>query len=210
MALFTTGIVVSSVLLRGGEGHPLYQLVDPAGTTALILVFAMMLLSVSGEGWLLPGPLAAHDRSRPEKTESGSPAPKVASAPESVVLLDSLRRLMVEDKIYREEGLNIAALAGRLGIPEYRLRRLINERLGYRNFTAFLNGYRLEDAMQALADPSQADVPILTIALDAGFQSIGPFNRAFKARAGVTPTEFRRQHLASTKGAGASSSLGRH
>ena len=35
-------------------------------------------------------------------------------------------------------------------------------------------------------------VPVLTIAMDTGFQSIGPFNRAFKAATDVTPTEFRR------------------
>ena len=31
--------------------------------------------------------------------------------------------------------------------------------------------------------------------MDAGFQSIGPFNRAFKAETGLTPTEFRRDAL---------------
>jgi AraC-like DNA-binding protein len=87
----------------------------------------------------------------------------------------------------------LAALAGRLGAPEYRLRRLINQRLGHRNFSAFLNGYRLDEAIAALEDPSQAEVPILTIALDAGFQSVSVFNRAFKVRTGVTPTEFRRR-----------------
>ena len=35
-------------------------------------------------------------------------------------------------------------------------------------------------------------VPVITIAMDAGFQSLGPFNRAFKATTGVTPTEYRR------------------
>lgn len=35
-------------------------------------------------------------------------------------------------------------------------------------------------------------MPILTIALDAGFGSLGPFNRAFRAETGLTPTEFRR------------------
>ena len=29
-------------------------------------------------------------------------------------------------------------------------------------------------------------------ALDAGFRSLGPFNRAFKTETGVTPSEFRR------------------
>ena len=40
-----------------------------------------------------------------------------------------------------------------------------------------------------------AAIAILTIALDTGFQSIGPFNRAFKAHTGMTPTEFRRTRL---------------
>jgi len=100
--------------------------------------------------------------------------------------------MMEQDKVYREEGLSIAVLATRLGTPEYRLRRLINQRLAHRNFSSFVNGYRLSDAMVALADPGQAEVPILTIALDAGFQSIAPFNRAFKAQTGMTPSEFRR------------------
>jgi len=36
----------------------------------------------------------------------------------------------------------------------------------------------------------------LTIAMDAGFQSLGPFNRAFKAATDLTPTEFRRLAMA--------------
>ena len=80
-----------------------------------------------------------------------------------------------------------------MSIPEYRLRRLINQQLGYRNFNVFLNNHRIEEAKAALADPSQAEVPVITIAMDAGFQSLGPFNRAFKATTGVTPTEYRRQ-----------------
>jgi AraC-like DNA-binding protein len=72
------------------------------------------------------------------------------------------------------------------------LRRLINQRLGYRNFNAFLNNHRIEEAKAALADPAQAAVPVITIAMDAGFQSLGPFNRAFKAMTGVTPSEYRK------------------
>jgi AraC-like DNA-binding protein len=102
---------------------------------------------------------------------------------------------MEEDRVYRHEGLSVATLAARLSLPEYRLRRLINQRLGHRNFTSYVNGYRLAEVVAALSDPTQAQVPILTIALDAGFQSIGPFNRAFKAQTGMTPTDFRREHM---------------
>jgi AraC-like DNA-binding protein len=73
---------------------------------------------------------------------------------------------------------------------------VINEGLGHRNFHTFLNRYRIDEAKAALSDLSQRDVPVLTIAMDAGFQSIGPFNRAFKADTGITPTEFRRDALA--------------
>lgn len=107
-------------------------------------------------------------------------------------LVDALMRLMADERIYRHDNVTIGSLAARLSIPEYKLRRLINQRLGYRNFNVFLNNHRIEEAKAALADPAQVDVPVITIAMDAGFQSLGPFNRAFKATTGVTPTEYRR------------------
>ncbi len=106
---------------------------------------------------------------------------------------------MRNNKVYREEGFSIAVLSSKLSIPEYRLRRLINQKLGHRNFSAFVNSYRLSEAMAALGDPSQSSVPVLTIALDTGFGSIGPFNRAFKAHTGMTPTEYRREHANGTQ-----------
>jgi transcriptional regulator GlxA family with amidase domain len=47
----------------------------------------------------------------------------------------------------------------------------------------------------ALTDPTQSDVPILTIALDAGFGSLGPFNRAFRESEAMTPSEYRSRNL---------------
>jgi AraC-like DNA-binding protein len=116
--------------------------------------------------------------------------------PAEVRLAEALQHLMQVEQAYRREDLSVTTLAALLKVPEYRLRRLINQRLGHRNFTAFVNGLRLHAARAALADPSQSHVPVLTIALTAGFQSIGPFNRAFKTATGQTPTEFRQQHRA--------------
>ena len=110
-------------------------------------------------------------------------------------LVDALMRLMGDERIYRHDNITIGTLVTKLGIPEYRLRRLINQRLGYRNFNVFLNNHRIEEAKAALSDPAQLEVPVITIAMDAGFQSLGPFNRAFKAITGVTPTEYRRQNV---------------
>jgi AraC-like DNA-binding protein len=128
-------------------------------------------------------------------TKPGSPPP----APTDDPLAERLRAYMELEKPHRDEGLTIAGLAQRLGEQEYRLRRLINRAMGHRNFAQFLNSYRLAEVKQALADPAQREVPILTIALDAGFGSLGPFNRAFKDSEGVTPTEFRAKALADSE-----------
>jgi AraC-like DNA-binding protein len=111
-------------------------------------------------------------------------------------VLARLEKVMRHDAGWRETGLTIGELAQRVAIPEYRLRRLINQRLGFRNFTAFLNSYRLAAAAIRLADPAELRTPVLTIALDLGWGSIGPFNRAFRARFNMTPTDYRR-HKAS-------------
>ncbi len=128
----------------------------------------------------------------PEVQADASDVAVVESSAADQKLVDALMRLMGDERIYRHDNVTIGTLATKLAIPEYRLRRLINQRLGYRNFNVFLNEHRIAEAKAALADPSQAEVPVITIAMDAGFQSLGPFNRAFKATTGVTPTEYRR------------------
>ncbi len=137
------------------------------------------------------------DAPAPARDDTEAPSgPPASPDPAETRLAASLQRLMAQERIYRNDDLSVASLAARLAVPEYRLRRLINQRLGHRNFNAYINGFRLDEARIALADPARRALPVLTIALDAGFQSIGPFNRAFKAATGLTPTEFRQQNLA--------------
>ncbi len=107
-------------------------------------------------------------------------------------VLERLGQRLVSERLYAREALTIARLAELLDAQEHVLRRVVNRGLGYRNFNDFLHAYRLSEAAARLHDPAERRVPVLTIALEAGYGSIGPFNRAFKARFGVTPTEFRR------------------
>jgi len=101
----------------------------------------------------------------------------------------------LQEGLYRTTGISIGQFADVLDVPEHQLRKLINQRLGYRNFSAFLNHLRVEDAKASLSDPENVRIPILTIALELGYGSIGPFNRAFKQATGLTPSEYRRQQL---------------
>ena len=178
-------------LVMNGQPQPL-----PVDLTRLVLLLVVVVGSgLALLGVLSDGPLLSLllPRQAVPAVDPPSTPPSEAADKATLAALDDL---MERQRCYREEGLTIAALAARLGLPEYRLRRLINQGLDYRNFAEFLNRYRLQDTTAALADPAQEAVPILTIALDAGFGSIGPFNRAFKAQTGLTPTEFRRARLA--------------
>ncbi|GMN02748.1 helix-turn-helix domain-containing protein [Erythrobacter sp. MTPC3] len=113
-------------------------------------------------------------------------------SPSEKVLNDKLKGAIAEG-LFREPGLTIAALAEHLDTPEHRLRALINRRLGYRNFSAFLNLHRIAEAREKLSDPQAVDLPILTIAMDLGYNSLPTFNRAFRSETGTTPSDFRRK-----------------
>jgi AraC-like DNA-binding protein len=109
--------------------------------------------------------------------------------------LEKLTDAMDKGAAWKDENLTIGALAEKVGVPEHRLRRLINDNLGHRNFAAFVNTRRIEAAKQTLADPAQARTTVAAIAFDLGFGSLGPFNRAFKEATGKTPTQWRRDAL---------------
>jgi AraC-like DNA-binding protein len=185
-ALYAIGQLLAA-LLTGLELKTIVESsANAAGTAALTVFFAWRLLQWRGN-------VLFEQNEQTEETSTPQPAPRPAPDARQVATLQSL---ITVQRIYREPSLTVAALALRMGLPEHRLRRLINQGLGHRHFSAFLNAYRIADAKEALLDPHRADVPVLTIAMDVGFQSIGPFNRAFKADTGQTPTEFRRAHAA--------------
>lgn len=132
---------------------------------------------------------------RPARAEGVAPA---ATEVAEQRLIEGLQAAMA-DGAWRREGLTIGDLAQELQIPEHRLRRLINQQLGHRNFADFVNIHRIEAAKARLSDPAEARTTIAAIAYDLGYGSLGPFNRAFRAATGRTPTEWRRAGAASPK-----------
>ncbi len=115
--------------------------------------------------------------------------------PADRLAFEKLAQVMDKDEAWKAEGLTIGSLAEKVGLPEHRLRRLINDHSGHRNFAAFVNARRIEAAKRTLADPAQARTTIAAVAFDLGFGSLGPFNRAFKEATGKTPTQWRRDAL---------------
>jgi len=124
------------------------------------------------------------------------PLVDTAEIDDSLLWLQRLHKVMDVDALWRREGLTIGALAAAVGLPEHRLRRLINDQLGHRNFARFVNQRRIAEARTLLSDPASATRTVASIAFDLGFGSLGPFNRAFREETGLTPTEYRRLKMA--------------
>ena len=101
----------------------------------------------------------------------------------------SIEQTMNEQRFYAIHGATIGDLADHLDMQAYRLRTVINQRLGYRNFNQFLNHYRVAEAAERLL--TETRLPILTIALDTGFNSVSSFNKAFKDTHNQTPSAYR-------------------
>ncbi|MDX1940264.1 MAG: helix-turn-helix domain-containing protein, partial [Saprospiraceae bacterium] len=107
-------------------------------------------------------------------------------------LLQKLLEYMELEKPYRNNELRLTMLAEALDVPSYHLSQAINQKLG-QSFAHFINTYRLKDVQGMLHNPEYADVPILQIAYEAGFNNRTTFYKAFKEHFGVLPTEYKQQ-----------------
>ncbi len=198
--VYTLVQLAARLTTERGVMTPALGLLDVAMVLAVLGAWALAVLRVGPEALVLAAPpVAAEPASPPAPAPEPPPGPAAEPDAADQALAAALEQAMHEDRAYRADDLSLAALAEKLAVPEYRLRRHINQRLGFRNFNAYVNSFRLADARRWLADPAQAETPVLTLALDAGFGSIGPFNRAFKADTGLTPTEFRARALAESR-----------
>lgn len=183
-ALIFSVVFVENFLLDGGSG-------DNASEQAVIvyaiasLALCMLLVALRFDYVSLTSVI----RKVAELTEE--PAEESVAAFD----IDSFNKVFRDGKLYREAGLTISMLAKKLNLPEYRLRAFIHKQLGFRNFNAMLHKYRIEDASAALADKDNLNVPVLTIALTVGYQSITPFNNAFRELTGSTPSEYRKRNV---------------
>lgn len=185
------------------EGRKKLRLVFISVLAALVLsvLLTEVLLGPAVPSWLeVPGMLLifltalgvniAFVKTNPQFRLVGS-VPVALEEQQDPVIFELLRR-MEDERLYADHDLRVSTLAALLRVPEYQLRKKINQNLGYRNFNQFINKYRIKEAGARLL--VERSTPVLTIALDVGFRSISSFNTAFQAQYGQTPTQHRSKH----------------
>ena len=88
-----------------------------------------------------------------------------------------------------KKKLSLEEMAKDLGVSKYVLSRLFSKTF-HRNFNQYLNDARLNYACHRLENTSDS---ITNICLDSGFESQRTFNRVFKERYKISPSDYRRK-----------------
>ena len=105
-----------------------------------------------------------------------------------------LKQLMEQKQPYLNPTLTIFELAKLIDMQPHQLSKLINKEFGC-NFFEYINRYRIESFKKCMLENKFKDFTLLGVAFECGFNSKSAFNRIFKEQTGLTPGEFRKQHL---------------
>ncbi len=120
---------------------------------------------------------------------TGHPRGAGLSSPKAVALLRlkaTVERLLIEpglkpERIAAETGISVRYANALLAEENWSIERYVTER-------------RLERCRHALEDAVQSHRSVGEIAFNWGFSDLSHFGRRFKARYGLTPTDYRRQY----------------
>lgn len=109
----------------------------------------------------------------------------------SFELKERVEYLFADEKIYKENNINLEMLAEKLGTTRHNASQVINEHFEM-SFHELVNKYRIHEAKELLQDSSKLNWNIIEVAYEVGYNNKVTFNKAFKKNTNLTPTEYQR------------------
>lgn len=123
-----------------------------------------------------------------ENTATAKPAEPEES---DRVIMESVEKAMSEKKLYKRSELSLDMLAAETGLNRYYISTALNRCAG-KNFSGYVNDYRIKEAIRILSDPQNNNLTLDGIAYEAGFNDRYNFHRVFKKKTGLSPSDFRK------------------
>ncbi len=172
--LIVVFLVVST--LAGGR-YTLKEWDDPRAFLLLIYSGILYWISISGFKQAQIHQIPAHAEDEEE-----------AKRPSEIVR--KLDETIRDQKLYLNPELSLKDLSRAVDISERTISDTINQELN-KNFYQLINEYRVEEIKRLLLDRGNDHMKIMSLAMEAGFNSKASFNRVFKQVTGQTPREFK-------------------
>lgn len=105
------------------------------------------------------------------------------------LLFEKLDDMVTRDKLYLNPDLSREDLVKLTGVNKTRVGRILQQNTGL-NTTGYINKKRLEYATKLLKNNLDDTIP--AIAEECGLPNVPTFNRLFRAKYGMTPSEYRK------------------
>ena len=114
-------------------------------------------------------------------------------------LMDELKERILEiiliQKKYKDKTYSAKKLAEELGTNTRYISAVVNVRF-HMNYTSFVNKYRIDEAMSILVDKRYQNLRMVEVSDMVGFANRQSFYASFYKLMGITPREYRMNHLA--------------
>lgn len=104
----------------------------------------------------------------------------------------ALENLIIDQKRYLDSDLTLDKIAEELHLSKSYLSRVINAELGI-GFVDYVNTFRVEEAKKYILNSEFSNYTLVSIGIEAGFNSKSAFYSSFKKITGQTPTEFKKE-----------------
>lgn len=102
--------------------------------------------------------------------------------------------IIVMQKKFRDKDYSAKKLAEELGTNTRYISAVVNVRF-HMNYTSFVNKYRIDEAMSILVDKRYQKLRMEEVSDMVGFSNRQSFYASFFRMVGITPREYRLQHL---------------
>ncbi|WP_422105984.1 helix-turn-helix domain-containing protein [Winogradskyella sp.] len=110
-------------------------------------------------------------------------------------LKERLIELLINDKIYKNNNINLELLAEMLSTTRHNASQVINEHFGM-SFYDLVNHFRIMEAVDIFDQDQKRNLNIIEVAYEVGYNNKVTFNKAFKKHMNQTPSSYIRSlHL---------------
>jgi AraC-like DNA-binding protein len=103
-----------------------------------------------------------------------------------------IKKALEKEKLFLTKNLKISEFSKKIKLSKNEISTAINQKYN-KNFSDFLNEYRVNEAKKMLVSSNISSYTIESIAKNCGFSSRSNFNLVFKKSVGLTPSEFIQQ-----------------
>lgn len=103
----------------------------------------------------------------------------------------NIKDTIINNELFLDEDLTLNKLAKETQFSDKKLSAIINQEMQI-SFYDLINSYRLAEFKKRIISKKYENLTIIGIAYDCGFKSKSTFNRLFKLKNGLSPSEFKK------------------